>query len=304
MTAAPSEPAGGGPTAGKAGADRSPPWLGRLAFWSAASALASVVPVPFLDDHLVRVTRRSMVRELGRERGLGLAESEVQLLAGPGSGLRFGCTFGLLLAIAVKGALMVVKRVFRSIFFWLAIRDAANAASFTFHEGFLLRRALADLSPSIPTASGAAPQPPRPPRPEVQRLRTCVEQVIGEVDPRPVRQAFRRALRGSYRLTRATARRVKRVLLGVREEQAESRTLEEAVPPSLVERLGKALDAQGAYLEDLTRRIERALATPPPLPVAVTKTAATPPVAEDGGEIPTPNGTPGVAEAEGEADHP
>jgi hypothetical protein len=277
VTLVPPPPAGP-PSRRPAASEGQPSALGRLAFWSAASALAALVPVPFLDDHLVRVTRRSMVRELGRERGLALNENEVRLLAGRGPGLRFGCTFGLAIALAVKGALLVVRRIFRSLFFWLAIRDASNAASFTFHEGFLLRRALAELS-----VAGARPAGPAAPAgPEVQRLRACVERVIADVDPRPVRQAFRRALRGSYRLARRTARRLQRLLLGVREEAGEARTLEEAVPPTLVDRLGRALDAQGPYLEDLTRRIERALlepepaataATPPPPPHAISETA-------------------------------
>ncbi|HUP24787.1 MAG TPA: hypothetical protein VNB06_17845 [Thermoanaerobaculia bacterium] len=248
--------------------DALPPWLRRLAFWSAASALAAVVPVPFLDEHLVRVTRRSMVRELARERGLVLRESEVVWLAGVRRRFDWGCAIALVVALTVKTAFLLVRRLFRSIFFWLAIKDASNTASFTFHEGFLLRQALADLEAGASMPSEA---PQTTPRAEVLRLRAVVERVVAEVDPRPLRQAFRGALRGSTWLLRATARRLKRLLLGVREEEAAARTLEDMVPSTLVERLGRALLAQSAYLEYLTRRMVQALAEPaeaPPPPPA------------------------------------
>jgi hypothetical protein len=264
------ESAGGLPV--PAANDALPPWLRRLAFWSAASALAAIVPVPFLDDHLVRVTRRSMVRELARERGLVLPESEVVWLAGARRRFDWGCAIALVVALTVKTAYLIVRRFFRSIFFWLAIKDASNTASFTFHEGFLLRQALADLEgaastpPEAPPTHRAAPQ--TTPRAEVLRLRGVVERVVAEVDPRPLRQAFRGALRGSTWLLRATARRLKRLLLGIREEEATARTLEEVVPSTLVERLGRALLAQSAYLEYLTRRMAQALEEPPEAPAS------------------------------------
>jgi hypothetical protein len=162
--------------------------------------------------------------------------------------------------LAWKTVVAVLRRLFRTVFFWFTLNDASNAASYTFHEGFLLRRALVELVPQTLAPAGAAGEPP--PRPEMLRLRACIERVVAEVDPRPLRQAFRGALRASYRLNRSAARRARRVLLGIREEEAESRTLEEVVPPTLVEGLVRALAAQNPYLDDLTSRIERALAEP------------------------------------------
>jgi hypothetical protein len=217
-----------------------------------------------------------MVRELARERGLVLHESEVVWLAGARRRFDWGCAIALAVALTVKTAYLLVRRFFRSIFFWLAIKDASNAASFTFHEGFLLRQALADLEAGAsPTPREAPPTvreaPQTTPRAEVLRLRAVVERVVAEVDPRPLRQAFRGALRGSSWLLRATARRLRRLLPGAREEEAAARTLEEMVPSTLVERLGRALLAQSAYLEYLTRRMAQALAEPaeaPPPPPA------------------------------------
>jgi hypothetical protein len=286
VTLAPAS-AGGPPTPGAGGPERPPPGLGRLAFWSATSALAALVPVPFLDDHLVRVTRRRMVRELARERGVALRENEVRLLAGLGRSLDSGCVIALLITLTVRTALALVRRLFRTLFFWLALKDASTAASFTFHEGFLLRRALRELQPQSLWAPPAGVAEP-PPRAEVQRLRDVVERVVAEIDPRPLTQAFRGALRGSSWLLRGTVRRIRRVLLGVREEEATARTLEQEVPASLVERFNRALSAQGAYLEDVYRRIELALAEaaaaaahppapahPPPPPGADTTAAPT-----------------------------
>jgi hypothetical protein len=197
-----------------------------------------------------------MVRELARDRGLGLRETEVRLLAGPRPPLPKGCA--LFVVLYVKGALWLLRRLFRTVFFWLTLKDLSNVASFTFHEGFLLRRGLLDLEPQTLAAPGSAGEPP--PRPELQRVRNAIERVVAEVDPRPLSQAFRSALRGSYRIVRTAARRARRLLLGIREEETAARTLEAAVPPTLVEGLLRALAAHNPYLVDLDRRMAVVLA--------------------------------------------
>jgi hypothetical protein len=260
---------GGPPVRG--GLERTPPWLFRLAFWSAASALASVVPVPFLDDHLVRVTRRRMVRELAREHGIALRETEVRLLAGQRPPWPTGCA--LFVMLYVKTAIWLLRRLFRTVFFWLTLQDVSNAASFTFHEGFLLRRALRDFEPQHLAPAGAAGEPP--PRPEIERVRACIERVVREVDPRPLTQAFRGAFRGSLRVTRSAARRVRRMLLGRREEEAAARALEDLVPPTLVEGLLRALASQNPYLDDLAARMARVLAEPRSAPAAAAPAGTT-----------------------------
>ena len=281
MTLVPQE-TGGPLVPGSGGPERTPPWLFRLAYWSAASSLAVVVPVPFLDEHLVRVMRRRMVRELARERGIALRETEVRLLAGQRPPWPTGCA--LFVTLYVKTAFWLLRRLFRTVFFWLTLQDVSNAASFTFHEGFLLRRALRDVEPQGLAPAGVAGEPP--PRPEIVRLRACIERVVAEVDPRPLTQAFRGAFRGSFRVIRSAARRVRRMLLGRREEEAAARALEDSVPPTLVEGLLRALASQNPYLDDLAARMARVLAEMVAAPAAAPATEARPPAGATANEPP------------------
>lgn len=220
--------------------------LHRMVFHSLSSAVCAIVPVPFLDDHLVKLTRRRMTRELAGARGLSLEPNDVAVLSGTESkpwGL--GCFVGVFVSLAFKIVIKVLRRIFRTILFWLLVKDAADAASRTFHEGYLIdgvlrRRAQGDvesldMSPST--------------------MRSLVRDVLRQIDTRSLTGGFRAALRGGRSALMGGARRLSK-LVGLRREpdggaQSLEDEMSDTIPSGWVERATAALQREGQYLHRL-----------------------------------------------------
>ncbi|REJ77170.1 MAG: hypothetical protein DWQ36_17615 [Acidobacteria bacterium] len=214
----------------------------RLLFYSLVSALYALLPIPLLDDSLIRRDRRKMVRELAAARGLSLSDDQVLILSGtvPKSG--WGCLFALLVSIPLKIFYKLLRRVFRSIFFWLAIKDAVEAASATFHEGYLVR-------------AGLDRAPPQPEKATLE-VRRAANAVLAEVDTRPFQRLLRAAFRASVGGLRAAVRRLTGGRRRIPASQAPSQEqVEQEVPDELLDRLESDLAGQRSYLEDLGHRM-------------------------------------------------
>ena len=223
------------------GSDRLP----RLVFHSLSSAMCAVVPVPCLDDHLVKLTRRRMTRELAAHRGLELPPADLAVLSGtePKS-WGWGCFLGLFVSLAFKVVVKILRRVFRTILFWLLVKDAADAASRTFHEGYLLDGLLRRAEPA---ADGGAPN--------ARDLRTQIEAVLDRIDTGALTGGFRMALRGTRSAMSSGARRLSH-LVGLRREadDGEQRLedeMSETIPTRWIERTTAMLQREGDYLHRL-----------------------------------------------------
>lgn len=218
--------------------------LPRVVFHSLSSAMCAVVPVPFLDDHLVKLTRRRMTRELAATRGVALAGEDLAVLSGTESkpwGL--GCFVGLFVSLAFKVVVKIVRRVFRTILFWLLVKDAADAASKTFHEGYLLDGMLRRAQPVDGGESSA------------RAMRIQVEAVLDQIDTGALTGGFRMALRGTRSALSGGARRLSH-LVGLRREadggeQRLEDEISDTIPASWVERTTAMLQREGDYLHRL-----------------------------------------------------
>ncbi len=224
----------------------------RIVFHSICSAACAIVPVPFLDEHLIKLTRRRMAREFAAARELELSAADVAALSGTESKpLGWGCFGALALGLAFKVAVKILRRFFRTILFWLLVKDAADAASRTFHEGYLIDRAL-----DRPVPGPGAAQPAASPEPSAMaRLRVPVERVLANVNTKGLTHAFRGVLGGSRTLLVSVARTLSR-LTGLRAEaddgeQTLERQLADSIPASLVERVARQVLQQGDYLRHL-----------------------------------------------------
>jgi hypothetical protein len=227
--------------------------LRRMSFWSVASGLGAMVPVPFLDDHLVRLARRRMVAELARERGIVLSLAELHHLSGTERRTGFGCLVAVLLGATFKIAVKILRRVFRTLLFWLAVKDASDAASRTFHEGFLLSLGIAELE-----AVSVLRDPDDPIDRRVRELRRRVESVTREVDTRPMERLVRSAFRSSRRVLRRAARLLAREEPR-RDDQRQAEILESELESEeglglLVSRVASLLGSEREYFADLERR--------------------------------------------------
>jgi hypothetical protein len=103
----------------------------RILRHSVLSALALLIPVPFVDDMVVDYVRRRLVRRLADERGVPLSEEDVRTLADDASK---GCLPGCLGTVV----LYPIKKIFRQIFFFLEWKKAADLVSTVYHRGVLL----------------------------------------------------------------------------------------------------------------------------------------------------------------------
>ena len=244
----------------KESAERSEPagWFRRLTLYSVSSAVCAVIPIPFLDDHLLRRTRRRMVREIATEHGLTLDPTWLHHLSGTEGKSALGCFIGTLFGLFFKLVYKLVRRVFRSLMFFLAIKDGADAASRTFHEGYLLRAALPELKQRLgvlkergeleaTTDDDGIPW-------EIRGVRSAVEASCREVDTRPFESTIKGVLRGSRTLLRRTARIFARE---ARENEASDPAAEPApetsqrLAPDLVDAMVGALSRQDVYLRSL-----------------------------------------------------
>lgn len=95
-------------------------------------SLAGLVPIPLLDDVLVRRARHALLRELGRGAGLHLDDKALQIIADePTSG-----------ALAIAGR-SILARVVRETALPLRIADTARSALATFQLATLLHHYVA-----------------------------------------------------------------------------------------------------------------------------------------------------------------
>ena len=103
----------------------------RILTHSVLTALALLIPVPFVDDMVVDYFRRRLVRRLGEERGVPISEEDVRTLADdPSKGCLPGCLGGVFL--------YPIKKIFRQIFFFLEWKRATDLVSTVYHRGVLL----------------------------------------------------------------------------------------------------------------------------------------------------------------------
>lgn len=240
-----------------------PPPLERLSLVSLLAAVCALIPVPWIDDVAERVVRRRAVGDLLRERGVDPTPGDVEVLAGLERPRR-GCVDWLLWPLTGV-ALYVAKKLFRKVFFVLALSDAVRAASELFHDAYLLAHALG--------RGWLAPGPAgRIDRDEARWVRWAIESTVAETDPAPVRGAVRRALAGSGRLLGEEAVRLGGWMARERRQaggaEAEERAAEELPVAGeaerlsgLARRLAAALGVEEAHRRRLEERLEAHLET-------------------------------------------
>jgi hypothetical protein len=233
---------------------------------SLLAGLCPLIPLPFVDDWAESLVRRRAVRDRLRGGGLQVTPGDVDVLAGlerPAPAR--GCLRQLFLWPLLKLAVYLVRKVFRKVIFVLAVHDAVNAAASLFHDVWLLTVAV-DAG-----ALGAAPGQ-RLDRDHLRRVRKVMDEVVQDVDRRPLERAVRRSFAGSRRLALAAARHLGRWARGERraaerdpavaERAVDDLPLaeEERLLGGMVDRMVDALWLQRGYLTALEQRFAASLA--------------------------------------------
>ena len=159
--------------------------LHKMLFYSLLGGLCPLIPIPFLDDLLIKQIRLRMFKTQIIEAGLKLSDAQLDTLSkSPGQ----GCLRGCLIFIIIQGPLYILKKIFRKIFFFLAVKDAVDITSKLLHEGWLVQHMLTQSHLNQETLTDSA---------SLEKLRDAMLATCEEMDTRPLNQILRRFFRGS-----------------------------------------------------------------------------------------------------------
>ncbi len=243
---------GGDPRAAPAG------WFRRVTFYSLLSALPPLIPVPYLDDRILAMVRRSMVGALLRDQQVVATSRQVRWLS-EGEGQRRGCA-GRVLWLLRAATIKLVSRVVRKLVVFLTFKQCADEASKSFHLGYLLHYSLRDgqvrsalMAPSDSAGSEHSQEPWE------LRFHGAMSAALAGIDHRPIEQLFKRSFRGSRRLLLRASRTLRRKG-GARQASDSMWRDQEEQLGGTVDQLSAELRAQRHYFTALERKFELHLA--------------------------------------------
>jgi uncharacterized protein (DUF697 family) len=238
-------------------ASQPPPWFRGVVWDSLLGASCQLLPLPVVDDLALLGVRRRMLGRVAASWGLTFTPAQLGLLAGGARRWTVG-------RLASKVVIYPIKKVFRKVFYFLAVMEATDTFSHLFHQGYLLHTGL---------GRGALGGEGQPTDEQVARLGAAVRETLAGVDTRPLRRVFVGVLRNSRRLVAATLAWM-RAQLGGRGralEQLEEVGVEEArlaagspEAEQLLDRLLPVLWGEEGYRRRLEQELAARLLSPSP----------------------------------------
>ncbi|MEM9293059.1 MAG: hypothetical protein AAGD01_15365 [Acidobacteriota bacterium] len=247
----------------------------RTVFYSLMAGMTPLIPIPWVDDQVLGWVRARMVRTQGRSAGYEIGDRAQAALLGQERIDAVGGCFGWMLSLPFRVVFYLLKKIFKKLVLIFTLKDCVDVFSTTFHEGYLLTRAM--------ERRVVAPEELAP-RAEIyaaRHLRWAVAATCEQVDTSPVRRLVKGVFGGSRRVLLRGARllvvlrnRLRRlpqepdaggdgarvggvgaggaaVRAGTEEAIAAAEAEEEGLTGGLVDRLTKALSEEGEYLKHL-----------------------------------------------------
>lgn len=96
--------------------------------------LCALIPLPWVDEWAERKARRQLYRDLAAARGVVLPDTEIEVLVEDRSSLVLGCLFMALV--------WPVKKLFRTVFYFLTLKDVVDGVALAGHRAAMLDAAL------------------------------------------------------------------------------------------------------------------------------------------------------------------
>ncbi|MEM9409197.1 MAG: hypothetical protein AAGA81_24415 [Acidobacteriota bacterium] len=220
-----------------------------LTLHALSCGLAAIVPVPFVDDLLLKRLRRGWIRDVCSSRGLELDAVGVDHVAGIRRLAGWRRVTQIAINVTLKLFFKLVRRIFRSIFFFLAIKDAADAASEAFHRGYLEETTLTGLAQRRDSGSTLNAHEPR-----LIAIGWAIDRACDETDTRAVQRTLKSTLKSSKALLRATSHRWSWTRRKASAEEIERDA--EASAEKIVDEVARELSETG-YLDTLQKRCEQ-----------------------------------------------
>ena len=181
--------------------------LRRVLWYGVLAGLCPLIPIPFLDDVIIKRLRKRMIRGQLTRAGLEPAGAQINLFTHEASQIRLlGCLFG--------AVWVVVKKVLRKLIYVFAIKDCVDNASRVVHHGWLVQYALNRGALDAQTLQHG--------NESIKRVRDAVLHASDNLDTRPFNQALKRLFRGSSALIKGAAVAVGRILRGADRRQVAS----------------------------------------------------------------------------------
>lgn len=229
--------------------DTSPRSLRIVAAYSALAGLCPLIPLPYVDDFLIRRVTRRMHGALYDAHGLSLTGSGERVLTEAPSAWMRGAATSL--------ALFPVRKLLRKVVYLLAIRDCADVASSVFHDGWLVARLLEQNDRG--SKHGRSLEDTR----YLQKVRKAMLRTYKEVDPAP----FKRALLGAFAGARVGVEHAAQAIQRRRGGEAVQAPVLEGVEHDkrvepVARRMRTAAMSQWQYLDALEQRFRKHLGLP------------------------------------------
>ncbi len=248
------------------------PAFRRVVKYAVLGGLTQFVPVPWLDDWLLELIRKTMVYRVLKHQDLPVDPAGAKVLAlGPDK--PFGClsaVLGIPRFIIVEVILYGFKKLLKKIFLLFTIREYAKVVIDVFEQGYLILAAAE--SKRLPPDAFQAEELLVPIHAALERARREPHNAM------PFRQLCMQALKGSRTTAIQAAKALGRLGRKLKARWSKAATANAVIDDE--EELGFGLDnliqslADGVwtmpdYLESLRRSLDRemnAAGTPPPLP--------------------------------------
>ena len=163
-----------------------PPWFRMVVWDSLLGGACPLLPLPVVDDLALAGVRRRMVTRLVSRWGVELAPHQLAHLAGgrrPWTASR----------VAAKMVLYPIKKLFKKVLYFLAVKEGVDTFSELFHQGYLLHAAL---------TRGELGGGGRASDERVTAVAAAVHGTLAAMDTRPLRRVVVGVLRNSKRLLR------------------------------------------------------------------------------------------------------
>lgn len=257
------EPAGavvkadGGPT-------RNHMWFRVVLLYAVLGGLCPLSPLPFIDDIVIKLLHKRMVRSLFALSELRLTDPQMAALIERKSSFLLGCLTAVFL--------YPIKKIFRKVFYFLAVKDCVDVASELLHHGLLLQFAIDE---GHITAEDLA----QTDHARLLRLNKAIGRTLEQLDTRPINQLIKRTFAGSKTLAKEAgalvARQFRQNKVSRRQQQGAEDALDQIEEAqtgpigSFIDRLDDSIWSKAGYREELQRSFLRALAeqdAQPPAP--------------------------------------
>lgn len=205
----------------------SPRSLRLVATHSVVAGLCPLIPVPFVDDMIIRRITRRMHTRLFAAHGLTLSPAGAKALSAAPTGWVRGA--------ATTVAWMPVRRLLRKAVIVMAVKDCADVASSVFHDGWLVAHLLE-----------RGPRPDLGSTRQLEKVRKAMLETYRDIDPAPLRRALVGAFLGAKVGATEAVAAARQLRKAPEDAPVQSRPVEK-----LVKRMRDAADQQWKYLDAL-----------------------------------------------------